>query len=65
MGPGILGVGPAFFQLEGLSEDVSGRQEQHSYHDVSMHEVRAPGVVRAKGLVAVYAAGRDMCETYS
>jgi hypothetical protein len=29
-----------------------GLQEQHSYHDVSMHEVRAPGVVRGKNLVA-------------
>src|SRR5882724_544590 len=46
--PGDLGARPACFLLE----EVNGLQEQHSYQDVSMHEVRAPGVVRGKELVA-------------
>ena len=47
--PGILGAGPACFLLE----EVLGLQEQHSYQDLSLHEMRAPGVVRGKALVAV------------
>ena len=62
--PGVLGARPATFLLE----EILGLQEQYSYQDVSMHKVRAPGVVRGKTLVAICAAVLtrfEMCEPYS
>jgi hypothetical protein len=56
---GVLGCRPASFRLE----EVYGLQEQHSYHDVSMHEVRAPGIVRGKNLVVI-CAGRGNNHAY-
>jgi hypothetical protein len=53
---GVLGCRPASFRLEA----VYGLQEQNSHHDVSMHEVRAPNVVRGKSLVAK--ADVDTCQ---
>jgi hypothetical protein len=46
IGPGVLGTRPASVLLE----EVHGLQKPHSHYDLSMSQVRAPGVVRGKNL---------------